>query len=117
VPGAGLLELDYQSQPVTALRTKILAQAAVPEAEAGLISEITGQADRIETDLERFFDRCRIEVAHVRNLMSLPYLHPAATVAVSRLVNRRPDIRFVLHHHDFYWEGPMAKHFVTPYPA
>jgi mannosylglucosylglycerate synthase len=33
-----------------------------------------------------------------------------------QLVEERPDVHFVLQHHDLYWEGPNARNFHTPYP-
>ncbi len=46
--------------------------------------------------------------------MSLPYNLPA-TLGFYRLITERPDIRFILQHHDLYWEGPNASSFQTPY--
>jgi glycosyltransferase involved in cell wall biosynthesis len=46
--------------------------------------------------------------------MSLPYNLPA-TLALYDLARDRPDLAFVLQHHDLYWEGPNAANFRTPH--
>src|SRR5206468_982320 len=47
-------------------------------------------------------------------IMSLPYNLPA-TLAFYQLIVERPDIYFLLQHHDLYWEGPNARNFETPH--
>jgi len=47
--------------------------------------------------------------------MSLPY-NLAGMLAFHQLIGERPDIHFLLQHHDLYWEGPNASSFHTPYP-
>jgi hypothetical protein len=59
-------------------------------------------------------DAEQIPVLHIRNLMSLPY-HLPATLAFYNLAVERPDIGFLMQHHDIYWEGPNAKNFLTPH--
>ena len=46
--------------------------------------------------------------------MSLPYNLPAS-LAFYDLAVDRPDIGFLMQHHDLYWEGPNARIFDTPY--
>jgi mannosylglucosylglycerate synthase len=51
---------------------------------------------------------------HIRDIMSLPYNLPA-TLALYNLAIERPDRRFLMQHHDIYWEGPNSKNFLTTY--
>src|SRR5262249_60472061 len=46
------------------------------------------------------------------NVMSLPYNLPA-TLAFYELARDRPDLAFIMQHHDFFWEGPNARNFNT----
>jgi len=117
-PGLRLAELSYQSPDAVALRGRVFASAAgsYPRSEGrALVQEITGRAEPIRRKIEDYLDTQRIRLLHVRNLMSLPYNLPA-TLALYRLASDRPDLAFLLQHHDLYWEGPNARNFRTPYP-
>ncbi len=123
--GAGgllLPELSYQSPEAVALRRRIFpAERAAPNAALdadgdALVEEIIARAQPIRRRVEQYLDAQRIALVHVRNLMSLPYNLPA-TVAFHDLATERQDIGFLLQHHDFYWEGPNAKSFLTAAPA
>ena len=70
--------------------------------------------ERIRQQIEAFVDAREIPVLHVRNIMSLPYNLPAS-LALYNLARERPDLGFLMQHHDIYWEGPNAKNFLTPY--
>jgi hypothetical protein len=59
-------------------------------------------------------DAGQIRLVHIRNVMSLPYNLPA-TLALYNLAVERPDIGFLMQHHDLYWEGPNARNFLTPH--
>ena len=52
---------------------------------------------------------------HVRNIMSLPYNLPAS-LALYNLARERPDLGFLMQHHDIYWEGPNAEHLPDALP-
>lgn len=120
-PGAAglrLPELSYQSPDAIALRQRIFPAAAgasshVPDG-AALVDEITERARAIRRQIEDYVDAQQIGLLHIRNLMSLPY-HLPATLAVYNLAVDRPDIGFVMQHHDLYWEGPNARNFQTPH--
>jgi hypothetical protein len=120
-PGAAglrLPELSYQSPDAIALRQRIFSAASgasspVPEG-AALVDEITERAKVIRRRIEDYVDAQQIPLLHIRNLMSLPYNLPA-TLALYNLAVDRPDIGFLMQHHDLYWEGPNARNFRTPH--
>ncbi len=116
--GLRLPELSYQSPEAVALRERIFSPAAgasSPEPDgAALVDEITERARSIRQRVEDYLDAHQIPLLHIRNLMSLPYNLPA-TLALHGLAVDRPDIGFLMQHHDLYWEGPNARNFLTPY--
>ena len=116
--GLALVELSYQSASAVDLRARLFAPRAGegggPAVGAALVDEVTGRAHDIRARVEGYLDAQGIRLLHVRNLMSLPYNLPA-TVAIHDLAASRPDIGFLLQHHDLYWEGPNATTFRTPY--
>jgi uncharacterized RmlC-like cupin family protein len=118
--GLKLPELSYQSPDAIDLRERVFPRVPTPAgsfpAAAGeaLVKEITSRAEPIRQALEQYVDTHAIALLHVRNVMSLPYNLPA-TVALYGLAVDRPDLRFLMQHHDLYWEGPNAKTFRTPY--
>ena len=117
--GLNLFELSYQSPDAVALRRRIFPGATglvspSPSAGARLVDEIEERAGPIRRQVETYIDDHGIQVVHIRNLMSLPYNLPA-TVAFYNLAAERSDLGFLMQHHDFYWEGPNAKNFETPY--
>jgi hypothetical protein len=116
--GLRLPELSYQSPGAIALRKRIFSSA--PEASpsvsdgAALVNEITERAEVIRRRVRDYVNAHQIPLLHIRNLMSLPYNLPA-TLALYNLAVERPDIGFLMQHHDIYWEGPNAKSFLTPH--
>ncbi|MGH7721720.1 MAG: glycosyltransferase [Candidatus Dormibacteria bacterium] len=116
--GLRLPELSYQSPDAVALRQRIFPPPAAsvdPTPAPGastLAEEVSARAEPIARQVEHYLDTHQISLVHVRNLMSLPYNLPA-TLAFYRLAVERPDIGFVMQHHDFYWEGPNARTFQT----
>jgi mannosylglucosylglycerate synthase len=115
--GLTLPELSYQSADAVALRQRIFPTSDVSPAADGdrLLTEITERAAPIRRQIEEYVDARKIPVLHVRNIMSLPYNLPA-TLALYDLAKDRPDLGFLLQHHDIYWEGPNSRSFLTPYP-
>ena len=79
------------------------------------MEEITARAAPIRQQVEQYVNAHEISLLHIRNLMSLPYNLPA-TLGFYNLAIDRPDIGFLMQHHDFYWEGPNARNFQTRYP-
>jgi glycosyltransferase involved in cell wall biosynthesis len=120
IEGLLLPQLSYQSPDAVALRTRIFPPAAQrsdvsPESTGrGLVEEITARAEPIRRQVEQYVNAHQIPLLHIRNLMSLPYNLPA-TLAFYRLAVDRPDLGFLMQHHDLYWEGPNAVNFHTPY--
>ncbi len=117
VDGLTLPELSYQSPDAVALRKRIFSTSEGHPSvsrEESLVLEITTRAERIRRQIEAYVDAWKIAVLHVRNIMSLPYNLPA-TLALYNLATERPDLGFLMQHHDIYWEGPNAKNFLTPY--
>jgi mannosylglucosylglycerate synthase len=118
--GLRVPELSYQSQDAVALRKRLFSPLAEPSQSTGastgaaLVEEITDRAKPIRQQVERYVRLHQIPLLHVRNLMSLPYNLPA-TLAIYGLADDRPDISFLMQHHDLYWEGPNARNFRTPY--
>ena len=116
--GLRLPELSYQSPDAVALRERVFsASEGRPPASDGdsLVEEIRERAEPIRRQVEDYVDAREIPLLHIRNIMSLPYNLPA-TLALYNLATERPDIGFLMQHHDIYWEGPNAKNFLTPYP-
>jgi hypothetical protein len=117
VEGLTLPELSYQSSDAIALRKRIFSTSETsPSASDGesLVGEIVERAESLRRPIEDYMDARQVRLLHVRNIMSLPYNLPA-TLALFDLAVERPDIGFLMQHHDIYWEGPNAKNFVTPY--
>jgi mannosylglucosylglycerate synthase len=115
--GLTLPELSYQSPDAVALREMIFSTSEDhPPASVGdsLVREIIERAQPIRRQVEAYVDAKEIPLLHVRNVMSLPYNLPA-TLAMYDLATERPDVGFLMQHHDIYWEGPNAKNFLTPY--
>jgi mannosylglucosylglycerate synthase len=117
--GLNLFELSYQSPDAVALRRRIFPGATglvspSPSAGARLVDEIEERAEPIGRQVATYIDDHGIKVVHIRNLMSLPYNLPA-TLAFYNLATERTDLGFLMQHHDFYWEGPNARNFETPY--
>ena len=115
--GLTLPELSYQSPDAVALRKRIFAtsEGHPPASDGdGVVMEIIERAERIRREVEDFVNAWKIPLLHIRNVMSLPYNLPA-TLALYNLATERPDIAFLMQHHDIYWEGPNAKNFLTPY--
>jgi mannosylglucosylglycerate synthase len=115
--GLMLPELSYQSSDAVELRKRIFsASEGAPSTSVGdsLIDEIIERAEPIRRQVEEYVDDRQIPLVHIRNLMSLPYNLPA-TLAFYNLALERPDLGFLMQHHDIYWEGPNAKNFLTPY--
>jgi len=115
-------ELDYHSEKVTCLRDKILDQDVADlsalirdQQEEELLAEIHQGADAIYQQMITFIDENGLDIVHIRNLSALPFLHIQAAVAVHKVIKNRPKIRFILHHHDFFWEGPDATKYITKY--
>ena len=119
--GLRLPDLSYQSDDALALRRRVFTAAVAPHVQdqeataSGLLAQIEERAVRIRRAVETYLDAHDIRLVHVRNVMSLPYNLPA-TLAFYQLIEERPDIHFVLQHHDLYWEGPNATSFHTPFP-
>jgi mannosylglucosylglycerate synthase len=116
--GLRLPELSYQSDDAIALRRRLFRADPGPGEQAGgrgLLEQVVERARIIRQRIEEYADGHRIRLLHVRNITSLPYNLPA-TLALHQLVEERPDVHFVLQHHDLYWEGPNARNFHTPYP-
>jgi hypothetical protein len=118
--GLRLAELAYQSADAVALRKRIFAAPAeqskdsLSAAGSALIEEITARAAVIRPPVEQYLDTNGIRLVHIRNIMSLPYNLPA-TLAFYGIAVDRPDIGFLMQHHDLYWEGPNARNFESPY--
>jgi glycosyltransferase involved in cell wall biosynthesis len=79
------------------------------------VDEITARAAPIRRQVEQYVNAHQVSVLHIPNLMSLPYNLPA-TLAFYGLAADRPDLGFLMQHHDFYWEGPNARNFQTSDP-
>ena len=117
VEGLPLPDLSYQSPDAVDLRKRIFSTgegpASVSEGDS-LVMEIVERAEPIRRQVEDYVDAQKIPLLHVRNVMSLPYNLPA-TLALFNLATARPDLGFLMQHHDIYWEGPNSKNFLTPY--
>ncbi len=121
--GLRLAELAYQSADAVALRARLFSRApeegggaALDSTGSALLEEVSARAAVIRGAVEQYLDAHGIRLVHIRNIMSLPY-NLAATLAFSTLAVDRPDIGFLMQHHDLYWEGPNARNFATPYRA
>jgi mannosylglucosylglycerate synthase len=115
--GLNLPELSYQSPDAVALRERIFSTGEGPSPASdgdSVLMEIVGRAEPIRRQIEDYVDAWKIPVLHIRNVMSLPYNLPA-TLALYNLATGRPDLSFLMQHHDIYWEGPNSKNFLTPY--
>jgi hypothetical protein len=117
VEGLTLSELSYQSPDAVALRKRVFSTSErhlLASDGDSLVMEITKRAEPIRRQIEEYVDARQIPLLHIRNIMSLPYNLPA-TRALYDLATERPDLGFLMQHHDIYWEGPNARNFLTPY--
>lgn len=116
VSESNLPELDYQSEENIDLQRRILNPDSNELADCGqaLLVEIDEKSQVIKEKLRAFLEKNQINVAHIRNICSLPYLNLPASKAVYELIQEMPGLLFVLHHHDLSWEGPAAAHFNPP---
>jgi hypothetical protein len=115
--GLMLPELSYQSPDAVALRKRIFStdEESLRTSDGdSLVKEIVERAEPIRRQVEDYVDALKIPLLHIRNIMSLPYNLPA-TLALYNLATERPDIRFLMQHHDIYWEGPNSQSFLTPF--
>jgi mannosylglucosylglycerate synthase len=118
--GLRLPELSYQSSDAVELRRRMFPPAGEHSASSALsagedlVEEIRSRARPIRRQVEDYLRSHTIPVLHIRNLMSLPYNLPA-TLAFHDLAVDRPDLGFLMQHHDLYWEGPNARNFESPY--
>ena len=118
VEGLTLPELSYQSPEAMDLRKRVFSTGEGPASASdadSLVTEIIERAEPIRRRIEDYVDAQKIPLLHVRNVMSLPYNLPAS-LALFNLATTRPDLGFLMQHHDIYWEGPNARSFHTPYP-
>ena len=113
VEGLPIAELSYQSDDALALRRRLFNRDG--DTGVDLVTELQQRARTIRERVEKYVDEHDIRVLHIRNIMSLPYNLPA-TLAFYQLIVDRPDLFFLLQHHDLYWEGPNARNFESPYP-
>lgn len=115
--GLTVPELSYQSPDAVDLRKRAFPTGPGPASVSdghSLVMEIIERAEPIRRQIEDYVDTQRIPLLHVRNVMSLPYNLPA-TLALFNLATTRPDLGFLMQHHDLYWEGPNSKNFISPY--
>jgi hypothetical protein len=116
VEGLRIAELSYQSADAVSFRERVFSPPSLREVTGeALVAEIRDRAEPIRQQVETYLGVQHIALLHLRNLMSLPYNLPA-TYAFYCLAIDRPDIDFLMQHHDLYWEGPNAGNFQTPYP-
>lgn len=113
VRGLCIPELSYQSNDAVALRARLFGSG---DGNDELVNEVASRARPIRDVIHAYVRAHDIPVLHVRNLMSLPYNLPAS-LAIYDLARARPDVGFLLQHHDLYWEGPNARSFDTPHEA
>ena len=113
VEGLPIAELSYQSDDALALRRRLFNRDG--DTGVDLVAELQQRARTIRERVEKYVDEHDIRLLHIRNIMSLPYNLPA-TLAFYQLIVDRPDLFFLLQHHDLYWEGPNARNFESPYP-
>lgn len=118
-----LSDLDYHSDRVASLRNRMfdpsveaLTDEKKIDEETKLIRKIYEGAESIYSAFKEFIESNNLDIVHVRNLLSMPFLHIEAAVALERVIRENPNVRFVLHHHDFYWEGPESVKYITHYP-
>ncbi len=113
--------LDYQSAEIKNLTDRIFAKKVdrtsteLKTDQQSLLDEILEKSLVIEQELEEFINQHQVGVLDVRNL-SLP-LNLPASLAVYRLMQRREELIFLLHNHDFVWENEDRKtKFDSQYP-
>ena len=122
-------ELSYQSPEAEILRSKMfprekeeierIRNLSLEQRKAKssvYLEEIDWRAAIIKEKVGNMINNYGIGAVHVRNIMSLP-LNLAATYAMYQLAQERDDIRFIFHHHDLPWEGPVSESYGTPYES
>ncbi len=116
--------LSYQTAEAAGQRKIIFDGGdAEPEAnqahvEAMLQAELIKNKQPILNELKRYILENGITHVIVRNIFSLP-LHLAATLALYDLIldeeMEKAGVKFVLIHHDFYWEPSRSAGYQTKF--
>jgi glycosyltransferase involved in cell wall biosynthesis len=70
--------------------------------------EIEKIARSIETNLLKWLEKYKIKKIIIENINSLP-VHIPAAVAIDNILEKKPDINALFHHHDFYWERTSSR--------
>ncbi|GEM_PF-2204071 len=120
--GLRLEELSYQSAQAKALTERVFTRDEVPQdlqaqQETALLEEINSRAQVIQEALTSYIKQHNIGVVSIRNICSLP-LNLPATVALTNIMadEHYRQVKFVLFHHDFYWEPIRSDKYISPYP-
>ncbi|KKP72188.1 MAG: Glycosyl transferase group 1 [Candidatus Roizmanbacteria bacterium GW2011_GWA2_35_19] len=102
--------LDYKRNPkikkINERLFPVLFDRDEPEitSEENVMSEIFHLSTLIKKQLTEYMKKNGIGVFHIRNMFSLPLCLPA-TLALREIIEEYPEVQFILHHHDFIWEG------------
>lgn len=68
-----------------------------------LEDKIENEAKKIEKGINTWLKKYKINKIIVENISALP-IHVPAAVAIDKVLEKNPDVRALLHHHDFHWE-------------
>lgn len=116
--GVSLPDLSYQTDEMVKLTNAIFSpDGGDARAEDALLGDIRARAQPIRDAIKAHITQNNIGTVVVRNLFSLP-LNLPATVALFTILKDPAftNVKFVLYHHDFYWESVRNHRFDCHYP-
>lgn len=107
-----MTSLSYQTPDAEMMRRRLFLPEKKEDSKE-LMAEVLQISQTIEHELEVYLQQNHIGTVHLRNLLSLP-LNLPASLAWQRMIDSHPELHFILHHHDFIWEGRQER-FQSPY--
>jgi glycosyltransferase involved in cell wall biosynthesis len=99
-------ELEYDRDPIAALRKNTVEERNDFASEKELEHTIHAHAESIGRQLEEIFAGRSFDAVYVHNMLSMAVNLPASIALVRCLRSRA--IPCVCVHHDFYWEGDFT---------
>lgn len=108
-------ELEYDQDPIAALRKNSVEECTDYTSAEELRSTLFSIADKIEHQLNEIFKGISFDAVYVHNMLSMAVNLPASIALVRRL--RKYGIPCIGVHHDFYWAGDFSTSPTFPFVA
>ena len=72
------------------------------------LTQLSQAVDYLYQQFQAIFQKHRFTAVFIHNVFSLA-VHPAATMALEKIVRQHPETCFILVNHDFYWERQYSR--------